>query len=360
MPGRVPAPSDACEPLAHDTRLRSTLSGREPEFEVERFERVSAGGGNVLLRISGRWRADSRERLAPPLLLLDDGRRTRRLAALPGPDDASPLAGPDPPPWRAAFSAPATALTDGHLAFALETSRGIVDLPRPKEAAARTSKAPPVSPAPAPATAPPRAQPSQPVEPEGLREERRRRETAARAAEQRRQAMAALEQRLEAERRLRGSAEQAAREARDELTALRAQTRDALRDGDRETQALAERVAFHEQARATAEEQARAARDEIAAARAELDRRNAAEREARTQLEAAVAERERELAAARAEAERVRREGKRALDDLRTEAQGRAARTEAELRAAREHAAQAKVQSEAARTEGQELSLIHI
>ncbi|MDP1849760.1 MAG: hypothetical protein Q8K79_18380, partial [Solirubrobacteraceae bacterium] len=127
------------------------MSGRAPEFEVERFERVTAGGGTVLLRIAGRWRADSRERLAPPMLLLDDGRRTRRLAALPGPDDASPLAGPDPPPWRAAFSAPAAMLTDGHLAFALETGRGIVDLPRPKEAAARPPKPKPAPAPPAPA-----------------------------------------------------------------------------------------------------------------------------------------------------------------------------------------------------------------
>ena len=117
------------------------MSGRAPEFEVERFERVSAGG-NVLLRIAGHWHADARERLAPPMLLLDDGRRTRRLSPLPGPDDAAPLAGPDPPPWRAAYSAPAALLTDGHLAFALETSRGIVDLPRPKEAARRSAKPP--------------------------------------------------------------------------------------------------------------------------------------------------------------------------------------------------------------------------
>ena len=131
------------------------MSGRAPEFEVERFERVTAGGGTVLLRIAGRWRADSRERLAPPLLLLDDGRRTRSLAALPGPDDASPLAGPDPPPWRAAFSAPAALLSDGHLAFALQTARGIIDLPRPKEAAARTPKrAKPPSPSLSPPAAP--------------------------------------------------------------------------------------------------------------------------------------------------------------------------------------------------------------
>jgi len=278
------------------------LSGRAPEFEVERFERVPAGGGTALLRVAGRWRADSRERLPPPLLLIDDGRRSHRLAALPGPDDASPLAGPDPAPWRAAFSAPGALLGGGHLAFALETSRGIVDLPKPKEAAARSRKAkpsplPPVArqtaptvapsqPTPEPAVAPAR----EPVALDALREERRRRETAERAAEQRRQAMAALEQRLEAERRLRGAAEQAARETRDELARMRAQTQEALRSGDRETHELAERVAFGEQARTAAEEQARVAREEIAAARAEAEVRAAALASARSDQTASLTE----------------------------------------------------------------------
>jgi hypothetical protein len=113
------------------------VNGRVPDFDVEQFERVAAGSGTTLLRISGRWRADQRERLAPPMLLLDDGRRTRRLAPLPGPDDAAPMAGPDPPDWRAAYSAPAALLAESRVAFALETSRGIIDLPRPAEAARR-------------------------------------------------------------------------------------------------------------------------------------------------------------------------------------------------------------------------------
>ncbi|HEV2785934.1 MAG TPA: hypothetical protein VGV67_06075, partial [Solirubrobacteraceae bacterium] len=154
------------------------MSDRAPDLEVERFERVAAGGGTVLLRLAGRWRAESRERMAPPMLLLDDGRRSRRLAPLPGPDDASPLAGPDPPPWRAAFSIPAELLEGRRLAFALETSRGIVDLPRPEEAAARTRR-------PA-ATAEPKKPPRPPlsIDPSVLREERRRREDAERAAEE--------------------------------------------------------------------------------------------------------------------------------------------------------------------------------
>src|SRR4051794_25424890 len=80
-------------------------------FDVERFEHVAATADTALLRLSGRWRAEQRERLSPPMLVVDDGRRTHRLAALPGPEDAAPLAGPvarggrrppAPPPRRAA------------------------------------------------------------------------------------------------------------------------------------------------------------------------------------------------------------------------------------------------------------------
>ena len=108
------------------------MSPRTPEFEVDRFEHVEATPGTVLLRISGRWLADQRERLSPPLLIVDDGRRTHRLAPLPGPDDAAPSAGPEGPAWRAAYSAPAELVGRGRMAFALDAGRGaLTDLPRP-------------------------------------------------------------------------------------------------------------------------------------------------------------------------------------------------------------------------------------
>src|SRR4051795_4701199 len=124
-------------------------------FDAERFEHVAATAETALLRLSGRWRADQRERLSPPMLVVDDGRRTHRLAALPGPDDAAPLAGPDPQRWRAAFSAPAPLLgggrafaapaavgEGGRVPFALDAGSGIfVALPRP-EAARRERPAP--------------------------------------------------------------------------------------------------------------------------------------------------------------------------------------------------------------------------
>ena len=42
-----------------------------PDFLVERFEHISATADTALLRISGRWTSEQRERLSPPLL--DDG-----------------------------------------------------------------------------------------------------------------------------------------------------------------------------------------------------------------------------------------------------------------------------------------------
>src|SRR4051812_23162607 len=104
-------------------------------FDVERFEHVAATAETTLLRLSGRWRADQRERLSPPMLVVDDGSRTHRLAALPGPEDAAPLAGPEGPRWRAAFSAPAGYFEGRHLAFALDAGGEVfVDLPAPESA----------------------------------------------------------------------------------------------------------------------------------------------------------------------------------------------------------------------------------
>src|SRR3954467_3957825 len=72
-------------------------------FDVERFEHVAATAETALLRLSGRWRADQRERLSPPMLVVDDGRRTHRLAAPPPPPPHAPRRrGPPHPPARRA------------------------------------------------------------------------------------------------------------------------------------------------------------------------------------------------------------------------------------------------------------------
>ncbi|MCA1656701.1 MAG: dTMP kinase, partial [Actinobacteria bacterium] len=322
---------------ADGPKLRATLSGRTPEFELERFERVAAGTKTVLLRIAGRWRMESRERLSPPMLLVDDGRRTRRLSPLPGPDDDAPRAGPDPPDWRAAYSVAAEHVAAGQIAFALETSHGIVDLPRPVAASSKPLRQAEPPPRPAPPAAPQ-------INPRILREERRRREDAERASESRRQAMAALEQRLDAEREARSAAEQATRDVRDELARVRAEAEAAVRGGERRVREVDERIAFLEAARA-----------EINAARAELDERIAAERTARQQLETAVTARDRELLSARGEAETAARASERAVEQAREQGRLEAERAQAEARAARAEAEQAAAlaaaQSETAREE---------
>src|SRR3954469_14297201 len=66
-------------------------------FDVERFEHVAATAETTLLRLSGRWHAEQRERLSPPMLVVDDGSKTQRLPALPRPAGAAP---PPRPPAR--------------------------------------------------------------------------------------------------------------------------------------------------------------------------------------------------------------------------------------------------------------------
>src|SRR4051812_38747234 len=102
-----------------------------PRFEVHSFEQVPTGPGTVLLRIAGRWVGPAHERLPPPVLLVDDGRRTHRISALPGADDAAPEVRPEGAPWRAAFSVPLEVAGAARVAFALEAGRGVVvGLPR--------------------------------------------------------------------------------------------------------------------------------------------------------------------------------------------------------------------------------------
>ncbi|WP_040599838.1 hypothetical protein, partial [Patulibacter medicamentivorans] len=88
-----------------------------PSFACERFEAVPAGAGTVLLRVEGRWSAPRRGRLGVPALLVDDGRRTRRISPLPAPGGSAPLAGPQAPSWRVAFSGDASLVADEAVAF---------------------------------------------------------------------------------------------------------------------------------------------------------------------------------------------------------------------------------------------------
>ncbi len=252
-------------------------------FDVSSFELVHAAPGTALLRIAGRWTGPVRERLAPPMLVVDDGRRTHRLAALPGPDDANPLSGPDSPPWRAAFAAPQE-LLGSRTAFALDVGRGgLVDLPRPgARPRPAVLSAAPAAPAP-PVVAPPTAAPDDDLA-QRVARERERLAAAQHAHEQRREADERERERLRVARE-QHLADQAAREqeraaqrARAEADRARAQ---GLREAADRSQAEAraaetQRALDHEraQARLAAEAaQARAAHEVSARRAAELEQR---------------------------------------------------------------------------------------
>src|SRR4051812_10350206 len=223
-------------------------------FAVERFEHVTATAETALLRVSGRWHADQRERLSPPMLVVDDGSRTHRLAALPGPEDAAPLAGPDGPGWRAAFSAPLALVEGANAAFARAAGGGaVVALPRP--VAARRERRPAVeSPPPPPAAA---------IDEAALAASRAEAE---RRARERREAMRALEALLEDERHARIEADRrAAHEAavRERLEA------ESARHGGR-LAALETELAVAQDARLDAERVSVERADELADARRQL------------------------------------------------------------------------------------------
>src|SRR4051794_41685972 len=98
-------------------------------FDVERFERVDASAGTVLLRLSGTFAPDVEP--GAPELLVDDGRDARHVQPLPDPS-GGPVAGAD---WRAAFPVPAALLSGSRVAYALSVpGAGVIDLPGPQRA----------------------------------------------------------------------------------------------------------------------------------------------------------------------------------------------------------------------------------
>ena len=99
-------------------------------FEVDRFERVDASAGTVLLRVAGTVRTAGPVPAGAPSLVVDDGRARRRVPALPDPRGGAVA---DGGVVRAAFPVPSALLDAGRPAFALELGGGdVVDLPRPR------------------------------------------------------------------------------------------------------------------------------------------------------------------------------------------------------------------------------------
>lgn len=308
-------------------------SGGAPAFELERFERVDAGRGTVLLRVSGRWRAGRPERVADARLIVDDGRSQRRIDSLPGPPETTSTGGSPAPPWRAAYAVPAAVFAGEAPSFALETGRGSVRLPAPGERLPRQ----------------PVAAGSRRAAARDEAEQRRADEERTDAARRRRGAMLVLEQRVEAERRARAAAEHGAFVAREELARLRAERDAARRAGDERAHALSERVAVLERERAEVDVAMRAARAQIAAARAELEERLSAERALRGELRGATHAAREQAQSAREQASALARE----LEQARAHAHElEAARAAAEARA--EQHARARREAQAAAAAAQE------
>src|SRR3954447_16778029 len=96
-------------------------------LSVAFFERVAASPERALLRVAGRvdpaLAADG-----PPSLLLDDGRTAHRFEAIKAPDRFDTRSGA----FALAFAVPAE-LTEGRVAYALDASGTLLDLPAPRE-----------------------------------------------------------------------------------------------------------------------------------------------------------------------------------------------------------------------------------
>src|SRR6185503_5956787 len=110
-------------------------------FDVERFEQVAAGAGMVLLRVAGRWHADTATELDQPELVVDDGAEEHHLPMLPAPGAAPLSADPSGVTWRGAFSARGE-LLEGRHTFALHAGGDVLVLPPPAPPTEAPSPAP--------------------------------------------------------------------------------------------------------------------------------------------------------------------------------------------------------------------------
>jgi len=108
-----------------------SMTSATVEFEVESFEQVAGGAGLALLRVCGRWRSEAAVELGPAVLVVGDGRRSRRLEAVRDSDGGSPAADPEGCAWSAAFSVPERLLARGPVEFALAAGEVTVELPAP-------------------------------------------------------------------------------------------------------------------------------------------------------------------------------------------------------------------------------------
>jgi hypothetical protein len=98
-------------------------------LELDRFEQVLAGEDRVLLRVLGRYHGEPGAAALDAVLITDDGLNVHRHSVLP---DLS--TGTTSHAWRAGFDVALDLLEDRRIAFAIETTEGILlDLPHPEE-----------------------------------------------------------------------------------------------------------------------------------------------------------------------------------------------------------------------------------
>lgn len=108
------------------------MNAQRPKLQLHRFERVDASATNALLRVSGVWCAEPQLRLEPLALLVDDGRRTHRIAQLTDSgSERAPLAARDAEQWRGTFPVLTQLLGKPDISFAIDTNHGFVMLPFP-------------------------------------------------------------------------------------------------------------------------------------------------------------------------------------------------------------------------------------
>ena len=264
---------------------------------IESVEWLDADGGNLTVRITGRWRrrrgwvgAGSR---GPTMLVVESGARRHRFPALPEPPS---LAGTPPGMWRLSFSVPAGLAPElggnAWLAFGTLT----VPLPMPESVVGRADAEPPAAPDPAPQEPGARTVDPAPVGPAPQ-------EPGARAVDPALQEPGARAAGLEIERAWRRAddAERAAAELAERMHELQ----DALHRERADRERIAASLADRDRVRRAAEQRAHAEeamRHDLARRLASDERRTASAREALGDLATAedrIRELERRLTDAR-------------------------------------------------------------
>jgi hypothetical protein len=98
-------------------------------LELDRFEQVLAGEDRVLLRVLGRYHGQPGAAALDAVLIADDGLNVHRHSVLPDLTTVRTSYA-----WRAGFDVALELLEDRRVAFAIETTEGILlDLPHPEE-----------------------------------------------------------------------------------------------------------------------------------------------------------------------------------------------------------------------------------